>query len=102
MTRIRALLIWCACVLAAVVALAAQLLAALFGSGARAHRIAVGFDQTGNAALGGWPDETYSSRCYRTGSEVANVVDSVFGKDHCRQAYHAERRRAQSPVELRK
>lgn len=101
MKTLHGLLIWCACLLAAVVALWAQLVAVLIGDRGRAHRIAIGFDQTGNSALGGWPDETLSSRAYRTGSPLVDLLDRIFGEDHCMNAYHAERRRAQWPPEMR-
>lgn len=61
--------------------------------------VAIGVDQLANTLLGGYPDETISSRVYRYSSDYrcANVVrimlDVLFlpwGKEHCKQAYESE------------
>lgn len=103
MTRLSALTIWLLCLIGGLYAAVSQLASILFGSGVRAHRIAVGWDQLFNAAAGGWPDETISSRMYRTeNARMTNLIDWLFGDaEHCRNAYFAERRRAQCPPEMR-
>lgn len=71
-------------------------------------QILIGFDQLGNTLLGGWADETLSSRCWRwdvSGKRhwPRKVVDTLFcwDKDHCRESYESERQRTQCPPELR-
>lgn len=59
--KLKLILLWQLCGIAGVIALLWMFCAICVGS-RRAKRIAVGFDQTGNAALGGWADETLSSR----------------------------------------
>jgi len=92
---IRHLILWLLCLAAAIVSLAWQLVA-IFGSPRRALRIAVGFDQTANAAFGGDEDETISSRAWRLkhkrGWGIARrVIDWGFNdKNHCRDAYQHE------------
>ena len=75
-------------------------------------QILVAVDQTGNAVLGGYADETISSRCWRlSGSSRAwsiarRVIDALarlFGqRDHCFDAYVSEQLRRQFPPELRR
>jgi hypothetical protein len=95
---IRALILWLLCLLAAVVSLAWQFVA-IFGSPRRALRIAIGFDQTANAAFGGDEDETISSRCWRYRAEqpyrtLQRGIDWLFGDpEHCRKAFEEERRK---------
>lgn len=95
---IRGLILWLLCLLAAIVSLAWQLVA-IFGSPRRALRIAVGFDQTANAAFGGDEDETISSRCWRYRDEqpyraLRKLVDTAFAlagdSDHCENAFRSE------------
>lgn len=95
---IRALILWLLCLLAAVVSLAWQFVA-IFGSPRRALRIAIGFDQTANAAFGGDEDETISSRCWRYRDEqpyraLRKLVDTAFAlagdSDHCENAFRSE------------
>ena len=71
--------------------------------------VLVALDQLVNALLGGWPDETLSSRCWRL--EMAGVrswprkiVDALFFWDasHCRESYKSERTGRQLPPELRR
>lgn len=70
----------------------------------------IALDQFINALLGGWPDETVSSRAWRW--ELAGVrswprkfIDALamlFGdRDHCRQSFESERQGRQLPPELR-
>lgn len=75
-----------------------------------AKRVMIALDQLCNAIAKGWPDETFSSRCWR-GAERKNrlwcvlrcVVDFLFfwEKDHCRLSYESERERRHLPVEMR-
>lgn len=88
----------------AVVAVACLLwmLAALAAGSARGWRLAVGFDQLGNAAGGGDEDEVFSSRCWRLRERppyrwLRPAIDSAFGllgeREHCRQAWIGEARK---------
>jgi len=72
--------------------------------------VLIAIDQTLNALCGGWPDETFSSRCWRLRTrpgwkQVRLIVDFVarlFGDvDHCEESYISEELRRQSPPELR-
>lgn len=60
---------------------------------------AICLDQLGNTLLGGWADETLSSRAYRAdvdgrifGKIFRPLIDLLFffEKDHCRQAFLME------------
>lgn len=73
-----------------------------------AVRVLIALDQLGNALLGGWPDETFSSRCWRwhrdgTRSWPCRAVDGLFfwERNHCRGSYESERQGRQLPPELR-
>ena len=76
----------------------------------------VAVDQFANALLGGWPDETLSSRAWRRhaagrGSWPCRIIDGLFFWDremrdgltigHCQASYESERLRMQQPPELR-
>ena len=68
----------------------------------------IAFDQLANALLGGWPDETLSSRAWRRDLEddvswPRKLIDALFfwEKDHCRDSYYSEVERRQCPPELR-
>lgn len=93
---IRHLILWLLCLAAAIVSLAWQLVA-IFGSPRRALRIAIGFDQTANAAFGGDEDETISSRAWRLRDDtrwsvIRRLIDAGFGDEHhCLNAYMDER-----------
>ena len=72
--------------------------------------IFIALTQLLNTLLGGWPDESTSSRVYRleqTGMTRAGIarrfIDRIFfwQVDHCRQAYESERMRYQFPPILR-
>ena len=99
----RWLLIWIICALTAVASLVWMLFAILGGAYDRAHFLAIGFDQTGNAMAGGWPDETFSSRTYRTehGSWRERCINRLLGADHCYLAFVSEQLRRQLPPALR-
>lgn len=92
----RHLILWLLCLAAAIVSLVWQLVA-IVGSPRRAMRIAVGFDQTANAAFGGDEDETISSRAWRLRDDVRwsaarRLIDVAFGDEHhCLNAYMDER-----------
>jgi len=67
--------------------------------------IALGLDQFLNTILGGLPDETLSSRAYRTeqtgallGSLFRPLIDCVlfFDKNHCKESYLSELNRSQN------
>ena len=74
------------------------------------HRnVLIAWDQLLNTLLGGWPDETLSSRAYRlalVGSpwpmRAIDTMARCFGdKDHCWESYESERKRVQAPPEAR-
>ncbi len=95
---IRYLILWLLCLAAAIVSLVWQLVA-IVGSPRRAMRIAVGFDQTANAAFGGDEDETISARCWRYRAEphysaLVQLINLLFNDaGHCKIAYDDEQRR---------
>lgn len=73
-------------------------------------QVLIAVDQTANALLGGWADETLSSRLWRNRErpgwkQARLVLDAVAGalgdKDHCRESYISERQHNQLPPELR-
>lgn len=68
-------------------------------------QVAIAFDQQINTLLGGYADETISSRAWRcrNKSKVWKVaryaIDKLFfwQPDHCQSAYEAEKLRQQLP-----
>lgn len=73
-----------------------------------ARRLLIAVDQLLNACLGGWPDETLSSRAWRweqdgVRSWPRKLIDIIFFReaDHCRESYESERTGRQLPPELR-
>lgn len=71
--------------------------------------LAVAFDQLVNALLLGFPDETLSSRAYRTeqdrkilGMILRPVIDTVlwFDPNHCKKSYESELDGKQRPRQL--
>ena len=70
-------------------------------------QILVALDQLVNALIGGYADETLSSRAHRRRLRgkggVAWVIDHVFfwQDEHCKASYESELERAQLPVEFR-
>lgn len=73
-----------------------------------AKQILIAADQLMNTILGGWADETLSSRCWRWSVSgrrdwPRKIVDALlfFDKDHCRESFESERLRLQCPPELR-
>ena len=78
--------------------------------GAWAWQVVVSIDQLANALLGGWADETLSSRAWRAAEKgrrpgvwLRPVLDLLFfwDRDHCRESYLSERDGRQYPPELR-
>ena len=74
----------------------------------RAKNILIAVDQLVNTLAGGYPDETFSSRCWRWSKDgkrdwPRKLVDGLFcwDKDHCRESYESELLRRQCPPEMR-
>ncbi|MFI3270560.1 MAG: hypothetical protein R3Y11_00420 [Pseudomonadota bacterium] len=82
------------------------------------RQVLIGIDQLGNTLLGGWADETLSSRAGRLGYKckkwrfVRDCIDCLFFWDyekidntytmrHCELAYLNELERQQCPPEAR-
>lgn len=68
----------------------------------------IALDQLGNTLLGGWPDESISSHCWRIEQEQGiswprKLVDALlfFDKDHCQESYENELERRQFPPSMR-
>lgn len=71
-------------------------------------QIAIAIDQLMNTLLGGWCDETLSSRAWRLRNKthffvIHKVIDTIlfFDPHHCEMSYLAERNSTQEPPELR-
>lgn len=91
-TRRRALVLWALCTLCLPLLWIMQLLQGLFGSPSRSINMAISLDTCGNALTGGDPRMTLSERTglavmdgKRWGLLAAPVIDTFFGKDHCRE-----------------
>ena len=101
MKRIGLLGFWILCVAAAFFSLLVMGIEAIRGRD-KALDIAVGFDQTANAAINGDVDETISSRAYRKASEgkwVWSCLKALLDwlqPGHCRGAYMSETEHAKS------
>lgn len=67
------------------------------------RQVFVALDQCVNALLGGWADETFSSRCHREYPRLEILIDTLlfFDQNHCRRSYESEQLRTYSPPELR-
>jgi hypothetical protein len=70
--------------------------------------ILVALTQLLNTLLGGFPDETTSSRAHRQQDKLRwritrRVINAVFflERDHCEAAWFSEKKRRQLPPELR-
>lgn len=69
--------------------------------------VLIAIDQLLNTITLGWPDETFSSRCWRWSLDGIDwprkLVDTLlfFDKEHCKTSYESEVLRRQCPVELR-
>ena len=70
-------------------------------------QILVALDQLVNTMIGGYADETLSSRAHRRRLRgkggCAWVIDHIFfwQDEHCKASYESELERAQLPVEFR-
>lgn len=74
----------------------------------RGKAILIALDQLVNTIFNGWPDETFSSRCWRWSRDgkrdwPRKLVDGIlfWDKNHCRESYESERVGRQLPPELR-
>nr|DAF78278.1 MAG TPA: hypothetical protein [Caudoviricetes sp.] len=72
-------------------------------------QILVAVDQLLNTLLGGYADETLSSRAWRHDQDRSRewprkLIDSLFfwQNDHCKTAYESELSRAQLPPSMRR
>ena len=90
MNRIKLLMIWALCTLAAPILSIAMFCQAAFGSTDRALSMAVAQDECGNALFGGSRGETVSTRTgnaliqgRRWARIVAPIIDAIFGAGHC-------------------
>ena len=70
----------------------------------------IAIDQLFNTLLGGYADETLSSRAYRAekkrrifGKLFRPLIDTIlfFDKNHCLNSYYSEKSRRHWPLELR-
>lgn len=90
MIRLKLLALWILCTLAMPLLSLMMLIQVLIGSTNRAHNMAVAQDECGNAAFGGPPTQTMSSRVgdalvegQKWATYVAPIIDFFFGKGHC-------------------
>lgn len=75
----------------------------------RIYFLCLAIDQLGNVLLGGWPDETLSSRAFRMSGRTKlwtfahKAIDTLlfFDENHCEEAYINERQRRHLPPESR-
>ena len=73
-------------------------------------QIAIAFDQLCNTFIGGWADETLSSRAWRLReagpgwAAARRVIDALFfwQRGHCEAAYRSELERNHLPSEQRR
>lgn len=73
-------------------------------------QVLIAIDQLANTVIGGWADETLSSRAWREKHKkrrwkiMRHVIDVLFfwQKEHCKSAYESELKRLQLPPEFRK
>ena len=79
------------------------------GSLSYGKSVLIALDQLLNALIGGWPDETLSSRAHRRRlagkPRLANALDWLFGlfgdENHCQLSFESERLGRQQPPEAR-
>lgn len=70
----------------------------------RVRKILISFDQFLGSLLfeGIGADETISAYCWRRGyTRRVALIDWIFGKDHCKQAYMSEKNGTQNAPEYR-
>ena len=68
----------------------------------RLKQILIAIDQLANAMIGGWADETLSSRAWRENRmRLVAFIDCLFfwEKNHCEECYEIEKKRKQLPAE---
>lgn len=71
--------------------------------------VAIAFDQLINTIFKGWPDMTFSARCYRwhlkgKRSWPMHLIDAIFfwqNYNHCEMAYQSELNRIHMPEDMR-
>ena len=70
--------------------------------------VLIGVDQLVNAVIGGWPDESLSSRSWREYVSGKRrwpkvLIDALlwFDKNHCQESYESAKDRRQFPPDLR-
>lgn len=71
-------------------------------------QVLVAIDQLANTLIGGYADETLSSRAYRHYKDGSRklpykIINVIFWwqDDHCKEAYESEMNRTQLPPEFR-
>lgn len=72
-------------------------------------QVLIALDQLINTLLGGWADETLSSRAYRMSRDgkpfgfLCGIIDTLlwFDKNHCAESYQSELDRSQLHPETR-
>lgn len=67
-------------------------------------QILIAIDQLANTVIGGWADETLSSRAWREERRrLVVLIDCLFfwEENHCEASYISERERMQLPPEFR-
>lgn len=71
--------------------------------------VLIAIDQLFNAAIGGYCDESLSSRAWRWARDGVRdwprkLIDGLFfwQREHCKSSYESEREGRQSPPELRR
>jgi len=70
-------------------------------------QVFIALDQLANTLLGGWADETLSSRAYRRSQKgkhgARRIIDGLFfwQVEHCKNAYYSEINRRQYPADFR-
>jgi len=67
-------------------------------------QILIAVDQLANAVIGGWADDTLSSRAWREDRRrLVAFIDFLFfwEENHCEASYISERQRLQLPPEFR-
>lgn len=72
------------------------------------YRLWTALTQLLNTILGGWPDESLSSRTWRNRErrgwrQLHTLIDALFWRwpDHCERAHRSEQTLRQMPPELR-
>lgn len=84
----------------------------IYNKGYKWHikQILIGLDQLCNTLIGGWADETLSSRCYRNrnkywyakvGVKILDLIFKPWDKEHCRESYESELKSMHLPCEFR-